>query len=261
MDKIAQDKIEKMTKGGKILGQIMEEAMNFARIGISGLQIEDFVRQKISEYGTESAFTKVRDYKYCTCICINDVVVHGVPTDYKLKEGDVLGIDCGVVSEGFNTDMSWSKIVGQKNDKFMEAGVEALKKAIAQAKYGNRIGHISQAIQETIEKAGYSVVKQLVGHAVGKELHEYPQIPGLLTKSIEKTPEIKEGMTLAIEVIYTMKNPEIVYKNDDGWTISTRDQSKAGLFEATVAIYENRTDILTPFQGLLKQSEFDIIDH
>ena len=143
----------------------------------------------------------------------------------------------------------------------MEAGVEALKKAIAQAKYGNRIGHISQAIQETIEKAGYSVVKQLVGHAVGKELHEYPQIPGLLTKSIEKTPEIKEGMTLAIEVIYTMKNPEIVYKNDDGWTISTRDQSKAGLFEATVAIYENRTDILTPFQGLLKQPEFDIIDH
>jgi len=121
----------------------------------------------------------------------------------------------------------------------------ALKKAIVQVKPGNRIGHISHAIQETVENAGYSVVKTLVGHGIGNNLHESPYIPGILTKSIAKTPEIKVGMALAIEVIYNMGKPQIVYKNDDNWTLATADGSLSGLFEETVLVTDKGSQVLT----------------
>jgi methionyl aminopeptidase len=254
------EKIEKMTRGGKILGTIMSEACDFARVGISTLQIEYFVRERFAFYRVEPSFTKVKNYQYYTCLSVNDVVVHGVPSAYILNDQDILGIDIGVYLEGFHTDMSWSKLIkkdGQKKDRyinqeeFLKAGAKSLQLAIGQAMPGKRIGDISRMIQTSVEGFGFNVVKQLVGHAVGKNLHEYPQIPGILTKNIDQTEEISAGMTLAIEIIYTMGKPDIVYKNNDGWSIATKDKSLSGLFEATVAVVDDGNKVLTPFTQLL----------
>ncbi|MBI3384930.1 type I methionyl aminopeptidase [Candidatus Gottesmanbacteria bacterium] len=256
------DKITKMTSGGAILSQIMEEALDFAQAGVSTLQIEYFVREKMAKFKVEPSFTKVRSYQYYICACVNDVVVHGIPTDYQLQFGDILGLDIGVFKDGYHTDMSWSKLISkpdenntkyQEKNLFLQIGQKALLKALETVGVGKRVGHISRAIQTTIEAGKYAVVKELVGHAVGKTLHEYPQIPGVLSKKIEETEELKIGMTLAIEVIYTMGESDIVYKNDDGWTIATKDYSLAGLFEVTVAITKDGPLVLTPFARLLNQ--------
>ncbi len=257
-----KDKIAKMIAGGAILSQIMEEALDFAQPGISTLQIEYFVREKMAKYQVEPSFTKVRNYQYYICACVNDVVVHGIPTNDQLKPGDILGLDIGVFKDGYHTDMSWSKLIKESNEDntkyqkqnlFLQTGQKALLQTLEEARLGKRVGHISKTIQRVIEDGKFSVVNDLVGHAVGKNLHEYPQIPGVLSKKIEETEELENEMTLAIEVIYTMGGSDIVYKNNDGWTIATKDYSVAGLFEVTVAITKDRPLVLTPFDRLLNQ--------
>jgi methionyl aminopeptidase len=178
---------------------------------------------------------------------LNEVVVHGIPTQYVLKDGDILTIDIGLIYKGFHTDTAGTKIIGssKKNEEFLNTGKLALQRAIKEAKIGNRIGNISNVVQETIEGAGYSVVKSLVGHGIGRELHEEPQIPNFLSSTIERTLPLKEGMTIAIEPIYAMGRGEIVYENTDGWTLATRDRSLTSVFEDTLAITEDGPVVLT----------------
>lgn len=244
--------IEKMRKGGKILADVLWEVIDEVRPGISEIELEELANQLINDKGAEPAFKKVKGYKYATCISTNNVVVHGVPTDYKLKEGDLIGIDCGVFYEGFNTDMSETVRVSKKGeskkddvDKFIQIGKDALSKAIQVAVVGNRVGDISRAIQENVEGGGYSIVRSLIGHGVGKKLHEDPEIPGFLDKKIEDTPELESGMTIAIEVIYNMGSEDVSFNNKDGWTIGSSDGSFSGLFERTVAITKKGTEVLT----------------
>jgi methionyl aminopeptidase len=169
---------------------------------------------------------------------VNEVVVHGIPTKYILRDGDILTIDIGLIYKGFHTDTAGTKIIGssKKNEEFLKTGKLALERAIEKARIGNRIGDISKVVQETIEGAGYSIVKSLVGHGIGHDLHEEPQIPNFLRGAIENTLPLKEGMTIAIEPIYAMGRGEIVYQNDDGWTLATRDRSLTSVFEHTLAI-------------------------
>lgn len=270
MTKKQEEKISVMREGGLFLSKIMAEAVTYAGIGVTTSALEKYIRTRFSFYGVSPSFTTVRNYQDYSCLCVNDVVVHGVPGAYMLKHNDIIGIDIGVFFKGYHTDMSWSKVIidpasntqdsVKENNAFLETGECALVFAIKACRAGNRIGDISSAIQTNIEKNGYSVVRQLVGHAVGKKLHEHPQIPGIITGDIQKTPELLPGMTLAIEVIYCLGKPEIVYKNDDGWSIATRDKSLSGLFEATVAVKDTGTEILTPFDGLLKRQFSGIID-
>lgn len=250
-------KIDIMTKGGMILSRIMTEAMEYVQAGKTTMQTELFVRERFAFYQVEPSFTKVRNYQYYTCLSVNDVVVHGVPNDQILVNGDIIGIDIGVFFQGFHTDMSWSKIIGggenrfQAQNTFLKCGQTALIEAVRECVFGKRVGDISLAIQKRIENSGYHVVKQLVGHAVGRELHEFPHIPGIITKPVGKTEPLKPGMTLAIEIIYVAGNEEIAFKNNDGWSIATRDGSLSGLFEATIAVLEKGNKVLTPFTGLL----------
>ena len=181
----------------------------------------------------------------------NDVVVHGIPGSYQFKEGDVVGVDCGVFYKGFHTDMSDSvriKVTGEKEkteaDIFLETGKHALDEAVKMAVLGNRIGHISQTIQRIVEGRGYSVVRNLIGHGVGRELHEEPEVPGYLARKLEKTMLLREGMTIAIEVIYNMGTKEVMLDRD-GWTIRSADGSLAGLYERTVAITKDGPLMLT----------------
>lgn len=247
--------IEKMKKGGKILSDVLFEVLDYVKPGVSENELEALADRLIVERGGKSAFKKVPGYRWATCISTNDVVVHGIPTDYKLKEGDVLGVDCGVYLDGFYTDMAHTiRVGGGKNDKvdkFLEIGERALNEAIEVATSGNHIGDISKTIQDNVEKeAGYSVVRSLIGHGVGRELHEDPEVPGYLQGRIEKTPELRPGMTIAIEIIYNMGSYEVSYGNRDGWTIVTSDGSVSGLFERTVAITENKPLVLTPSQSV-----------
>lgn len=241
-----------MRQAGHLLAQVMKKLEDAALPGITTLEIDKLADDLITKTGGFPCFKKVRDYKWATCLCVNEVVVHGIPGDYELKPGDIFGIDIGMIYNGFNSDMSESIIIPGLDDKelvfknkFLAAGKLALEKAINQAKVGNRIGHISRAIQETIEAAGYFGVKSLVGHGIGKDLHEDPHIPVILKGTIEETFPIEEGLVIAIEVIYNQGTPEIVYKNNDGWTISTGDNQLSGLFERTVAVLSEGPEVLT----------------
>ncbi len=244
------EEIEIMKHGGKILSDVLWEVLENVKPGVTENEVEALADRLITEKGGEAAFKRVKGYKHATCISTNNVVVHGIPSDYRYKDGDIAGIDCGVFYKGFNTDMSHSIIVGKKKDpsvvKFLATGEKALNEAIKQAVIGNRIGHISKTIQDIVEKdGGYGVVRTLIGHGVGRELHEEPEVPGYLIKKIEKTPALREGMTIAIEVIYNMGSFEVSYLNDDNWTISSSDGSLSGLFERTIAITKDGPLILT----------------
>ena len=237
-----------MAEGGKKLGNILQALLEKAKPGVTLTALEQQAAALIREAGGTPSFTTVPGYKWATCLCVNEVVVHGIPTDYALKDGDKLNIDIGMVYKGFHTDTAWTKIIGsgkKETEKFLAVGEEALWKAIDQAKVGNRIGHISQTIQTMIEAAGYSVVPTLTGHGVGRQLHEAPQVPGILKGSIDQTPELIEGQTIAIEVIYAQGRGDIVYENDDGWTLATRDRSLSAVFEHTIVIGANGPIVLT----------------
>jgi methionyl aminopeptidase len=246
-----RDKIEKQREGGRKLGNILQKLLQKAQVGVSLMDIEKEAQQLIEEAGGTPSFQTVGGYRWATCLCIDDDVVHGIPTEYELNEGDLLTIDVGLLYKGYHTDTAWTKIVGsgkqEETDikKFLTTGEQALWESISEAKAGRRIGHISQAIQTRIEGAGYSIVKALVGHAVGKELHEKPQIPGYLSNSIEQTPLLTDGMTIAIEVIYAQGMGAIVYANDDGWTLSTKDGSLSAVFEHTILVNGDVPEVLT----------------
>lgn len=245
----SQEEIQIMQHGGHILATVLGEVMDAIKPGVTELDLDRLAERRIREMGGEPGFMKVEGYHYTICMSTNDVVVHGIPTDYAFKEGDVVGVDCGVFYKGFHTDMSDSRIVAGKanaaHKKFVEVGKVALDAAIEQAVIGNHIGHISKTIQDIVEKQnGYSIVRSLIGHGVGKELHEEPEVPGYLHSKIEKTPKLREGMTIAVEVIYNMGTPEVVLDRDH-WTIRTADGKIAGLYERTIAITKNGPLMLT----------------
>ena len=251
--KQTEDKIEAMREGGKVLSETLRELLDLVEPGVTLLSIEALAQKRIKEAGMVPSFSTVADYKWATCLCVNEVIVHGIPTPYILKEGDVLTIDVGLINKKYHSDTAWTKMVGKTQkteqseqiEKFLVVGQEALEKAIDQARAGNRVGHISQTIQEIVEGAGYGIAKSLVGHGIGTTLHELPQIPGFLKGNIEKTPLLERGMTIAIEVIYTMGNPTMYY-HEDGWSIATRDHSIAAVFEQSLAVTDGTPEILTP---------------
>jgi methionyl aminopeptidase len=254
----SKEEIKIMQEGGRILAETLWEVLKHVKLGASEIELDALAEKLIREKGGEPGFQKVPGYKHATCISTNDVVVHGVPTDRRLKEGDIIGIDCGVYYKGFHTDMAETlRVSSQKSevksqkldevDRFLKVGKEALEAGIDKARLGNHVGNISRAIQGLVEaQNGYSVVRSLVGHGVGQELHEEPEVPGYLqVRKIGKTPVLAEGMTIAIEVIYNMGGPEIVFANRDGWTLKTEDGSLAGLFERSLAITKDGPLILT----------------
>ena len=249
----SQAKVAAMREGGAKLGAILSELLTYSVAGKTLSDVEALAMRRITEAGGLPSFTTVGDYQWATCLCVDDVSVHGIPTGRKLVTGDVFTIDVGMIYKGYHTDTAWTKVIGGKDYQtpeavktFLDTGKTALRDAIRQAVPGNRIGHISRTIQEIVEGQGYGIVKSLVGHGVGKELHMPPQIPGYLRGPIDATLPLTPGMTIAIEIIYTMGNPAVYYANDDGWSIATRDHKLSAVFEQTVAITEGAPLELTP---------------
>ncbi len=239
--------ISTMAEGGKILSDVLQKTLRKAVPGITTADLDKYAENLIRAAGAKPSFKMEKGYHFATCMSVNDVVVHGLPREYRLKEGDILGVDAGVYYRGFHTDASWSIAMGASKEtvKFLKKGEEALEKAIAQCRVGGHVGDISKAIQETVEGAGYSCVRQLVGHGVGRKLHEDPEIPCFVRGKIENTPPIRAGMVFAVEVIYNRGQPQVIYAGDDGWTIATRDGLPSGLFEHTVAVTDAGPVVLT----------------
>jgi len=241
------DEIKIMSQAGEIAAAALEEVKNNILPGKSTLQLNDIAEKVIKKLGGEASFKKVHGYKYCVCTTVNEQVVHGLPTNYKLKEGDILGIDLGAYYRGYHSDLAHTFPVGTiapGTKRFLKLGERALWDALSVAKKGKRVGDISNSIQSIIEGAGFAVVRELVGHGVGKNLHEDPLIPGVGEPGTG--PELKVGMTFAVEVIYNQGGKEVELL-PDGWTFVTKDREPSGLFERTIAITEKGTKMLTPW--------------
>lgn len=235
-----------MQTGGRKLAGLMKILLAKAKPGVNLEEIEQLANKLVAESGDKPSFKMVKGYHWVTCLNVNQGVVHGVPSDYRLKKGDLLSIDLGLFYQGLHTDMARTIRMGKgsQDKKFLEAGSKALTKATKVVKPGNHVGHISQAIEKEIKKAGFKPIRVLTGHGVGRKLHEVPTIPGYLRGKITATEKLKPGMTLAIEVIYARGKPGVEVR-DDGWTVETADGQLAGLFEDTVAVTKQGPLVLT----------------
>lgn len=235
-----------MKKSGEMAASVMYKVLAVTIPEVSKAVLDKLALTEIKRLGGSPSFTTVPGYHWATCITVGEEVVHGVPNDYILKQNDLVSVDLGVKLSGFHTDMARTIYLGNPDPeikKFITTGETALRLAIAQAQPGNRIFQISTVIQKTVEGEGYSIVRELTGHGIGKKLHEDPPIPGFVTK--DAGIELKVGMTLAIEVIYTMGASDVVMAGADGWTIASKDGSLSGLFEDTVAITKTGPVVLT----------------
>lgn len=239
--------IKIMAEGGKKLAEVKNKLKEAVKEGVTAHEVDSLANNLIAKTGGEASFKKVPGYSWATCVNVNEGLVHGIPTEkIVFKKGDVVSVDIGLYYQGFHTDTSFTIAIDPLSEieNFLKTGEEALKKAIEKARVENYIYDISNAIEKTIETQGYSTIHALVGHGVGRELHEEPPIPCFTKGYREESPKITEGMVLAIEVMYTKGSPE-VGKWPDGWTISMRDGKISALFEETVAVNSHGPIVLT----------------
>lgn len=244
------EEIEKIRKAGKILGQVAKKVMAEISPGTSLKSLDDLTRGLIKKAGAKPAFLGYRPYgakrPYPCSICasVNEVIVHGIPTDYKLREGDIVKVDFGVINEGWYADAAWTIGVGKislEAEKLIKTTQEALVSGIKKAKSGNTLGDIGWAINTTVKNKGFKVVEGLTGHGVGEELHEDPSVYNEGKKGSGIT--LKPGMVLAIEPMVSSGTSKIVQLGDESF--ATEDGSLSAHFEHTVAITDRGPEILT----------------
>lgn len=239
----SKEEIEKIAKAGKIAQGALQATISAVKPGVTTLELDEVAEKYILEQGATPGFKTVEDYDFTTCINVNEGLVHGLPNDYVLKPGDLVSIDLGAYLDGWHSDLSYTvEVETAEHKEFLEIGQKALQAGIDQFVIGNRIGDVGFAMQNVVEDAGCTVSEDLVGHGIGKELHEDPYVPGYGEPG--EGVKIEEGMVVAIEIIYQKGKPEIMIEDDD-WTISTADRSLAGLFEHTVAATKDGPRLLT----------------
>jgi methionyl aminopeptidase len=241
----SQEEIDTMARAGAVVAETLALLEEQIQPGITTGELDAIAEEHIRSRGGEPTFKGYRGYPAATCLSPNAMVVHGIPGRTKLGNGDILSVDVGVTLDGFVADSAWTFPVGAISadaQRLLDACRAALEAGIAEARVGNTIADISRAVQQTTEAAGFSVIRSLVGHGVGRSMHEDPQVPNFV--SSYKGPELKEGMTIAIEPMITAGGPD-VYIHEDGWSISTSDGSLAAHFEHTVAVTASGPRILT----------------
>jgi methionyl aminopeptidase len=241
----SQSEIETMARAGAVVADALALVEEHIQPGITTGELDEVAEEFIRSRGGVPTFKGYRGYPAATCLSPNSMVVHGIPGKVKLANGDILSVDVGVTLDGFVADSAWTFPVGTisaEAQRLLDACKAALEAGIMQARVGNTISDISEAVQTVTEAAGFSVIRSLVGHGVGRSMHEDPQVPNFV--SSHKGPVLKEGMTIAIEPMITAGAAE-VYIHDDEWSISTADASLAAHFEHTVAITAQGPRILT----------------
>ena len=241
----ATGEIERMARAGEVVADTLALIGEHARPGVTTQELDDLADGFIRSRGGTPTFKGYRGYPASICTSPNEMVVHGIPGPYTLKDGDILSVDVGVTLDGFVADSAYTFPIGDVSaeaERLLEGCQAALAAGIEQCRVGNRLSDISHAIQVTTEEQGFSVVRSLVGHGVGRSMHEEPQIPNYGEPG--RGPLLAEGMTFAIEPMITAGGPDVVL-HDDEWSISSADESLAAHFEHTVAITADGPRILT----------------
>lgn len=237
---------EAMRRSCDAASAVLQAIIDFLRPGLTTREVDAFAAERIRERGARSAFLGYRKFPCHTCISVNEQVVHGVAGDRRLAFGDIVSLDVGVLYNGFIGDVARTVAVGGCSltaQRLMDATNEALGEGIAQAVPGNRVVDVSRAVQRCVEGHGYSVVREFVGHGVGRTMHEDPQVPNFDERK-KKSPELRPGMTLAIEPMVNAGGAAVRVLND-GWTVVTEDDSLSAHFEHTVLVTMGGPEILT----------------
>lgn len=239
------EELDRMRASGRIAARVRDELARRAAPGVTTGELDDYARELIEKAGARSAFLGYRGFPGNICASLNNVVVHGIPGSQRIQIGDVVSLDVGVVFEGFVGDTATTVMVGVTDPnliRLVRVAEHALENGIRQAVAGNRLSDVSHAIEQTVVEAGFSVVRDFVGHGVGRSMHEDPQIPNYGLPG--RGPKLKPGMTLAIEPMVNMGVAEVEVLSD-GWTVTTRDRRPSAHVEHTVAVMDGHAEILT----------------
>ena len=241
------EEIALLRASNQLVGKTLAEVAKYIRVGVTTLELDKIAEDFIRSNGAVPGFLGYGGFPNTLCVSVNDQVVHGIPSNYALKEGDIVSVDCGVLQNGYYGDSAYTFCVGkvdEKVKKLLKITKESLSLGIDSAQHGNRIGDIGYAIQKHCQAAGFSVVRKLVGHGVGKNLHEDPEVPNFGKRG--QGVLLKEGMVIAIEPMINMGNRDVVQEKD-GWTIRTIDRKPSAHFEHTIAIRKGKAEILSTF--------------
>jgi methionyl aminopeptidase len=241
----SQEEIQKIHKASQIVAKVLDLLEQHVQPGISTLELDAIAESEIRKAGAEPAFKGYRGFPATLCVSVNEEVVHGIPSQKRLKEGDIVGLDLGAIWEGFYGDAARTYPVGdisEEASKLLDVTEKSLMVGIEEARPGNRIGDIGFAVQQFVEKHGYSVVRDFVGHGIGRNLHEDPQVPNYGNRG--QGHRIKPGMVIAIEPMVCQGRADVEILADN-WTAVTRDRSLAAHFEHSIAITDNGPWILS----------------
>ena len=241
----SDDEVEIMRHAGSVVAQTLQKLVDALRPGLVEKELDKIVRKEFDRHGVEPTFLGYHGYPATVCVSINDEIVHGIPGKRVIQEGDVVSLDLGCTYKGFVADSALTVIVGKAKpeaQKLVDVAKESLDAGIEQAHAGKKLGEISHAIQTYIESHGFGVVREYVGHGVGRQMHEEPQVPNFGPP--DRGPVLKKGMVLALEPMVTVGDWH-TRQLEDNWTVVTLDGSLAAHFEHTVAITENGPEVLT----------------
>jgi methionyl aminopeptidase len=242
------EEVELLRKSNMLVSRTLAEIASLIRPGITTLSLDKVAETFILDNRAQPAFKGYNGFPKTLCTSVNDQVVHGIPSGYILKEGDIISIDCGVILNGYYGDSAYTFAVGEINEevrKLLEVTKASLEEGVKEAIAGNRIGDISFAVQSTAENAGYSVVRELVGHGLGTKLHESPEVPNYGKRGTGA--KIEKGLVICIEPMINMGLKETIQLSD-GWTIKTVDGKPSAHFEYAVAVDRGKADVLTTFK-------------
>ena len=242
------EEIEKVKAAGDLVSRTLGEVAKWVAPGVTTLRLDNIAREFILDNGGRPSCLGYHGFPGTLCIEVNETVVHGFPSQYELREGDIVGTDCVVDLDGYNGDMCYTFAVGEVDDKvlrLLDTTKESLYVGIATARGGKRVGDISNAVQTYCERRGYSVVREMCGHGIGKSMHEDPEVPNYGRRGIG--PVLKPGMCICIEPMINMGSKNIVIDRNDGWQCRTRDGKPSAHFEHTIVITPEDPEILTTF--------------
>lgn len=247
-----EEEIELIKASAQVLGKAHAEVAAWIKPGVTTLKLDSIAETYIRDNGGEPSFKGYNGFPASLCISTNEVVVHGFPSKYELKEGDIISVDCGVKLNGYHSDSAYTYPIGEVSLEvlnLLSTTKMSLFKGIEEAVDGSRIGDLGYSIQNFVEHRGYSVVRELVGHGVGRSLHESPEVPNYGKRG--RGIKLKEGMVLAIEPMINLGAKGVVQERD-GWTIRTNDRKYSAHFEHTVVVRKGKAEILTTFEYIEK---------
>ena len=242
-----EEEIELLRENALLVSKTLAEVGRHVVPGVTTLELNKIAETFIRDNGAIPAFLGYGDFPYTLCISVNDVVVHGFASEYRLKEGDIISVDCGTLMKGYYGDSAYTFPVGavsKETERLLKTTKESLYKGIEKATVGNRLGDISFAVQEHVERAGFSVVREMVGHGIGRKLHESPEVPNYGSRGQGK--KLEDGLVICIEPMVNAGTRN-VYLHDDNWTLSTSDKKNSAHYELMVVVRKGKPDVLSTF--------------